>query len=272
MVQLEDRTLLLDLEVAAAMLAQIPNLEEEQQVVREEGLGPAPTPGQLARLVSLLSRVAPPAFASTPLCYDFTYSRPLRIGRIVLTSGNDPAPPEDGGIVIRLELGLAYGSGLGANTRLSLQTLQELPLSGLRIADATTGAGTLAIAAAKLGAAVVHAVDVLPAAVEIARRNVARNDCAHLVEVRHGSVEELEDGYDLILANPWTVDMAWAMLSGLASRVRAGGRLITRAGGSAGPFRPGSPEFTRALRRLGLTVEKVDQDRNWLQFVAIRES
>jgi ribosomal protein L11 methyltransferase len=92
-------------------------------------------------------------------------------------------------IVIELDPGLAFGSGLHPTTQFCLKLLEEIPLRGQGVFDVGTGSGILAIAAAKLGAAPVRAVDVDEVAVRVARENFERNGLAGRVETAVGSAE-----------------------------------------------------------------------------------
>jgi len=109
---------------------------------------------------------------------------------------------------IILDPSVIFGSGFHATTRLCLETLELVLLeSGVSVdsmVDLGTGTGLLALAAAKLGVGHVIAVDNNPMACEVARRNVALNDCASRVEVRQlDLMAELPEfgQYDLVIAN-----------------------------------------------------------------------
>ncbi len=108
---------------------------------------------------------------------------------------------------IVLDPSVIFGSGFHATTRLCLETLETVFFeSGERIKsvlDLGTGTGLLAIAAARLGAERVTALDNNPLAVDVARRNVVLNGCAAQVDVRH---HDLQNGlpemhYDLVITN-----------------------------------------------------------------------
>uniref|UniRef100_A0A7C3AA24 Ribosomal protein L11 methyltransferase n=1 Tax=Thermorudis sp. TaxID=1969470 RepID=A0A7C3AA24_9BACT len=112
------------------------------------------------------------------------------------------AGPDD--IVIRLDPGMAFGTGLHPTTRHCLEWLEALPLAGARVLDAGAGSGILSIAAVRLGAASVDAVELDPVAVEVLRENLVRNRIAGRVRVIPGDVQAvIPPGaqYDLLLAN-----------------------------------------------------------------------
>jgi ribosomal protein L11 methyltransferase len=100
----------------------------------------------------------------------------VRIGRrfVVKPSWRDYTPtPED--VVIEIDPGLAFGSGLHPTTQLCLQIFEEMEWAGQRLFDVGVGSGILSIAALKLGAAAVRAVDIDPVAVRVAEENFERN-------------------------------------------------------------------------------------------------
>ncbi len=128
-----------------------------------------------------------------------------RIGRrIVIRPSWLEYQAEPGDVVIHLDPGMAFGTGLHPTTRHCLEWMEELPLTGARVLDAGAGSGILSIAAVRLGAASVDAVELDPVAVEVLRENVARNQVAHQVRVIPGDVQAVilpRAEYDLVLAN-----------------------------------------------------------------------
>ena len=118
---------------------------------------------------------------------------------------------------IVIEPAMGFGSGHHATTRLCLAALQRLDLRGRRVLDIGTGSGVLALAALRLGAAGVVAIDVDPDALENARGNAALNGSPAGVEFRQSDFRQ-ETGLagDVVLAN-----LTGAMLAaGAASLAR----------------------------------------------------
>jgi ribosomal protein L11 methyltransferase len=132
-----------------------------------------------------------------------------RVGRrlVVCPTWIDYAPRAEE-VVIRLDPGMAFGTGQHPTTRLCLEALESRLRPGEQVLDLGTGSGILAAAAALLGAARVIALDVDPVAVDVARQNVAVNGVEGRVQVLEGSLGDagpLPDAdmsrFDMVLAN-----------------------------------------------------------------------
>jgi ribosomal protein L11 methyltransferase len=126
--------------------------------------------------------------------------KPMRYGRRLWVYPTTAAAPDDPAtVVVRLDPGLAFGTGSHPTTSLCLQVLDSLELGGCTVIDYGCGSGVLGIAALKLGAAQVIAVDIDPQALTATRDNAARNGVA-----AHILVQETEAALprtDCVLAN-----------------------------------------------------------------------
>lgn len=128
--------------------------------------------------------------------------KPFAIGRLWITPTWDHTPPPHGAVTVELDPGMAFGSGLHPSTQMCLMMLSRGLWADATVFDVGTGSGILAIAAAKLGASRVVAVDVDPVAVEVARHNVAYNRVADRVTVEEGDLlTGVEGQVHLITAN-----------------------------------------------------------------------
>jgi ribosomal protein L11 methyltransferase len=124
----------------------------------------------------------------------------MRFGSRLWVCPHGEAPDSDDAVVVRLEPGLAFGTGTHATTALCLEWLDRHCRPGDRIIDYGSGSGILAIAAAKLGASEVWAVDIDPQARRATAENAAINDVAHLVH--SGAPEDLPELIvDCVVAN-----------------------------------------------------------------------
>ena len=156
------------------------------------------------------------------------YYRPFRAGvRLVICPSWEDYTAAPGDLVLRLDPGMAFGTGTHPTTRLCLEALEERVRPGDRILDWGTGSGILAIAAGLLGAGEILAIDQDPAAVDSARDNLLRNGLADRVELRQGGIESCpaRAAFDLIVANI-TADPILSGLEAALARLRPGGTLL----------------------------------------------
>ena len=153
------------------------------------------------------------------------YFKPQTIGRhLVVKPTWEAWDARPGDVVIAIDPGMAFGTGLHATTRLCLQALENHVRPGVSVADVGTGSGILAVAAALLGASRVAATDVDPLAVRIARENVSLNGVADRVDVTESSVPPAGT-FDLVVANI-LADVIRDMTPALFAALVPGGRLI----------------------------------------------
>ncbi len=171
-----------------------------------------------------------------------------------------------GEIVIRLDPGMAFGTGSHASTRLCLAALADLasrrrPLG--TVLDVGTGSGILAVVAAKLGARCVLAVDTDPVAAEVARANVAQNDVATIVRVETGGIERAAGEFDLILANILAAPLI-AMAPALTARLAPGGTVVL-----SGLLAEEAPDVAAAYEAAGLVESRRLREAEWAAVVAV---
>lgn len=187
--------------------------------------------------------------------------RPQRVGRrFVVTPSWEDVPAQPGDLVLRLDPGMAFGTGDHPTTRSCLRLLEAALRPGERVLDIGTGSGVLAIAAALLGARHVYAVDHDPEAVRTARENVARHGLedrvrVELVEVNAEVLPRLGP-VDLVLANLLS-SLLLPLLPALPGTLAARGRAIL-----AGLLETERPAFEAALQAAGLRVVATDEEAN----------
>jgi ribosomal protein L11 methyltransferase len=131
------------------------------------------------------------------------YYKPFRIGRHLIVKPTwEPYREEEGDIVIEMDPGMAFGTGTHETTNMCLVLLEKYTEKGMRVMDVGTGSGILAIAAAKLGAGKVLALDINPDAVRTAHENIARNGVRENTRVaRSDMVRDEAMECDLVAAN-----------------------------------------------------------------------
>ncbi len=126
--------------------------------------------------------------------------------RLVIRPSWRDYTPQGSEVVLELDPGMAFGTGLHPTTRMCLEQLEQLTRPGMRVLDVGTGSGILALAAARLGAQSVYCIDNSTVAVESARTNTAANRLTERVQVVLGVLDEtaaerMAGQYDLVLAN-----------------------------------------------------------------------
>ncbi len=157
--------------------------------------------------------------------------RPMKIGRRLMIAPTwEEIAPSDGQIVLRIDPGMAFGTGAHETTRLCLEFLERLMESFQKpgkpaLLDLGTGSGILAIAAAKLGADHVLALDIDQDALDVAMENIVLNDCCASIRLGTTGIEKVEDEFDIILANILAEELA-RMAAPLSERAREGGYLV----------------------------------------------
>ncbi len=128
--------------------------------------------------------------------------------------------------VLRLDPGLAFGSGHHATTFLSLTLVAELALEARRVLDVGAGSGILALAAAAVnGSALIVGVDNDPDTIDVARENAAANGLAERVKFSDRSLEHLEAGFELICANI-TLNPLMELAPAITRLAASGARLV----------------------------------------------
>lgn len=187
--------------------------------------------------------------------------KPTRIGkRLVVAPTWEPytALPDD--IVIRLDPGMAFGTGTHATTRLCLQALEEMlgPQASLASAlDVGCGSGILAIGAALLGVPVVTAIDIDPVAADVTIENARLNGVEEKIDASTTPLQSVAGTFDIVVANILAEDLA-RMARELVARMAADGRLIL-----SGILNEKEPVVTSAFDPLFIAPATVTRDGDW---------
>ncbi|HKQ71945.1 MAG TPA: 50S ribosomal protein L11 methyltransferase [Polyangiaceae bacterium] len=130
-------------------------------------------------------------------------------------------------VVLELEPGRAFGTGLHPTTALVARALEAIgnALVGKQVLDVGTGSGILALVALALGAARVRATDIDADAIEVTLENAAKNGAADRIDADTASVETLTQSYDVVTANI-EARVLIPMSADLGARVKRGGLLV----------------------------------------------
>ena len=166
-------------------------------------------------------------------------------------------PPAQARKVIRLDPGLAFGTGTHPTTRMCLRWIATRSLAGQRVLDYGCGSGILAIGAAKFDAREIDAVDIDPAAVESTRLNAEAN----AVQLTPGLPELAQGRYDTVLANILATPLK-VLAPLLCAHVALGGSLVL-----AGILERQADELKAAYAPYA-KLEVSDSDDGWILMTA----
>jgi ribosomal protein L11 methyltransferase len=192
----------------------------------------------------------------------------LRVGRrIVIKPTWREHVAADGDVVLDLDPGMAFGTGLHPTTRLCLIALEWIAdqgrLQGARVLDVGCGSGILSIAAAKLGAQSVYSVDIDPIAIEATTINAARNGLSEVIRTRVGSLPTESVPFDVVAANliaSVLIDLA----PELAAEMRRDGTLV-----ASGIFVDRERDVREAFAGVRLDVGNGWDEGDWVALEAM---
>jgi ribosomal protein L11 methyltransferase len=185
--------------------------------------------------------------------------QPVEVGRFIIAPPWSRIDDAHDRCVIRIEPGMAFGTGTHETTRLCLAAMQSY-YEGGSLLDVGTGTGILAIAAAACApGAQVQACDTDAEAIEIARQNAAANGVADRINFWVGSVEENTSSADFICAN-LTADAIAKLLPRLVGLCC--GRLVL-----SGILETQIQAVTDQLAHLAITEVEITQDGEWVAII-----
>jgi ribosomal protein L11 methyltransferase len=184
---------------------------------------------------------------------------PQRIGRVVIVPSWLDEPMAPGEVAVRLDPGMAFGTGLHPTTQGCLALMQRTEPMPSRVLDVGSGSGILALAALRLGAERVDCIDTDPVAVEATLANAEANGLAERVSAVRGTLPPAPaEAYPLVLAN-----LVAAVLVELAPRLAAhnaaGGTLL-----ASGIIAGREAEVRDALAAAGFTLAERLDDGEWV--------
>ncbi|MBF8267636.1 MAG: Ribosomal protein methyltransferase [Dehalococcoidia bacterium] len=191
----------------------------------------------------------------------------LHVGRIVVCPSWREYTAKPGEVVIGMDPGMAFGTGHHPTTRMCLSEMDKLVTPGARVMDVGTGSGILAMAAARLGADHVLALDMDPVAIKTARANIKANGLQRIVKVEHYKLSPDEGdlgSFNLVVANLYTrvvLDLAPALIAQLVPN----GKLVV-----SGIMAERASEVERRLEELGCTPLQMSREGDWVVLVGTK--
>jgi ribosomal protein L11 methyltransferase len=200
--------------------------------------------------------------------------RPVAVGQRLQIVPAWLEPPNPQRLAVRIEPGMAFGTGTHPTTQMCLEAIEELFQEGVddvphTAIDIGCGSGILSIAALKLGAQHVLGVDVDPEALESARQNATLNGVSTHLELGQGSVAEVLRGAfsiqqaPLVLANLLTPLIVRLLGEGLGNLLSPGGRLVL-----SGILEEQVDDVERGLQKNGLRLTGRRQIEDWIAIQA----
>jgi ribosomal protein L11 methyltransferase len=145
---------------------------------------------------------------------------PMRFGERLWICPGDSSVDDEDALIVRLDPGLAFGTGTHATTALCLDWLDSLSLAKSTMLDYGCGSGVLAIAALKLGCRSASAIDIDPQAVTATRANAHHNGVDSQLTVTD-TVDDIDGQFDVVIANILAAPLI-ALAESIASHVKAG--------------------------------------------------
>lgn len=194
------------------------------------------------------------------------YYKPISLGRVTVVPAWEKYEAKDGEVVVRMDPGMAFGTGTHETTRLVMRILQDVIKGGERVLDVGTGSGILSICASKLGAGEIFAYDIDPVAVRVAKENAEADGCDNITV----GVSDLLAGVDR--AKPYGVcvanivaDIILRMLPDIGALLLPGAPLIL-----SGIIAPRKEDVIEAAAAQGFLVEREEQENDWVALLVRR--
>ncbi|WLR43996.1 50S ribosomal protein L11 methyltransferase [Bacillus carboniphilus] len=195
------------------------------------------------------------------------YYHPVKISeKFTIVPTWESYTPEKNELIIELDPGMAFGTGTHPTTVLCIQALERTIKTGHSVIDVGTGSGVLSIAAAKLGAKTIYALDLDPVAVESARLNTKINKVSDHVEVKQNNLlDEMNEQADVVVANI-LAEVILRFVTDAYTNLKKGGTFIT-----SGIIHNKKDQVKLALQNAGFAIHETLVMEDWIAFIAKKE-
>jgi ribosomal protein L11 methyltransferase len=195
------------------------------------------------------------------------YFKPIPLGRVTIVPAWEEYSEKEGEVVIKIDPGMAFGTGTHETTRLVMKIMQDVIVGGEKVLDVGCGSGILAITASKLGASHCNAYDIDPVAVKVAAENAKIAECRNITvgesDLLKG-VERVAGGYTVCVANI-VADIIIRMLPDIGSYLSPDAPIIL-----SGIVAEREDDIKRAAASHGYGVERVERENDWVAMMIRR--
>ncbi len=187
------------------------------------------------------------------------YYKPIHVERLVVVPLWEDYTAQEGETIMKIDPGMAFGTGAHETTRLCLKALTQEELEGKDLLDVGCGSGILSIGGVLLGARSAFGCDIDQLAVEVARRNAALNNLSDRTAYGAGDLLEVVEGkYPIVVANI-VADVILMLLKDLHQVLLPGGTFI-----ASGIIDDRKDELVEAIKARGLTIVHIEEERGWV--------
>ena len=195
------------------------------------------------------------------------YFKPIKLGRVTIVPAWESYDADEGEVIIKIDPGMAFGTGTHETTRLVMKIMQDAVKGGERVLDVGCGSGILAITAAKLGAESCNAYDIDPVAVKVARENAEIAGCDNITVGTSdllAGVERISGGYDLCVANI-VADIIIRMLPDVHTYLNPSAPIIL-----SGIVADRENDIKNAAMQHGYGVVRIERENDWVAMMIKR--
>lgn len=197
------------------------------------------------------------------------YYKPIPLGKVTIVPAWEKYKAQDEEVIIRMDPGMAFGTGTHETTRLVMKIMQDELRGGERVLDVGTGSGILSICASKLGAKSCNAYDIDPVAVKIAKENAEADGCTNITV----GVSDLLRGvdisggkYDFCVANI-VADIIIRMLPDIDEYLKDRAPLIL-----SGIISMRADDVREAIKQNGFEIVREEKENDWLAIMVKKTS
>ena len=268
-----------DIEQQVAEIAHVDLIEQElldkprDRVIIHMYLEPGASPVETLALISARMEAAGIAYTVEPEGVEQEdwqnawkkYYHAMDIGeRLAIVPGWEDYRTDR--IRIVMDPGMAFGTGTHHTTSMCMEYLEEIITPQAEVFDVGTGSGILSIAAAKLGAKNIVAVDIDANAVRIAKENIAGNGLSEVIAVKEGDLLHGTEGKaDVIIANI-IADIIIMLLPDVAQKLKADGKFL-----ASGIIEEREDDIKQAAAASGLKVVSTRHKGGWVAMLMVLE-